>query len=242
MKKAYINWSSGKDAAFALYKVQKEGEYDVQKLVSTINTETRRVSMHGLRVGLMQEQADAIGIPLQLIKLDGNVSMQTYNDLMEMETEKLLDEGLNYSIFGDIFLEDLREYREKQLGEIGIKAVFPLWKKDTSQLMQEFLEAGFKAIVVSVNAAKLDKSFCGRLLDESFLKDLPSDVDPCGENGEFHTFVYDGPIFRKPISFEIGKVVEKNYTSSGDEDDDCFSDEKESWDTRFFYCDLIPKK
>ncbi|MDR9457691.1 MAG: diphthine--ammonia ligase [Salegentibacter sp.] len=242
MKKAYINWSSGKDAAFALYKVQKEGEYDVQKLVSTINTETRRVSMHGLRVGLMQEQADAIGIPLQLIKLDGNVSMQTYNDLMEMETEKLLDEGLNYSIFGDIFLEDLREYREKQLGEIGIKAVFPLWKKDTSQLMQEFLEAGFKAIVVSVNAAKLDKSFCGRLLDESFLKDLPSDVDPCGENGEFHTFVYDGPIFRKPISFEIGEVVEKNYTSSGDEDDDCFSDEKESWDTRFFYCDLIPKK
>ncbi|MGM0934423.1 MAG: diphthine--ammonia ligase [Bacteroidota bacterium] len=242
MKKAYINWSSGKDAAFALYKVQKEGEYDVQKLFSTINTETRRVSMHGLRVGLMQEQADAIGISLQLIKLDGNVSMQTYNDLMEMETKKLLDEGFNYSIFGDIFSEDLREYREKQLGEIGIKAVFPLWKADTLQMMQEFLEAGFKAIVVSVNAAKLDKSFCGRLLDESFLKDLPSDVDPCGENGEFHTFVYDGPIFRKPISFEIGEVVEKNYTSSGDEDDDCFSDEKESWDTRFFYCDLIPKK
>ncbi|WP_372920521.1 diphthine--ammonia ligase [Salegentibacter sp.] len=242
MKKAYLNWSSGKDAAFALYQVQKEGEFDVQKLVSTVNTETNRVSMHGLRVKLMQQQADAIGIPLQLIKLDGNVSMQAYNELMEIETEKLLNEGFNYSIFGDIFLEDLREYREKQLGEIGIKAVFPLWKKDTSQLMQDFLEAGFKAIVVCVNAEKIDKSFCGRLIDESFLKDLPSDVDPCGENGEFHTFVYDGPIFREPISFEIGEIVERSYTSSGDKDDDCFSEKKENWDTRFFYCDLLPKK
>ncbi|MEX2336475.1 MAG: diphthine--ammonia ligase [Fulvivirga sp.] len=242
MKKAYINWSSGKDAAFALYKVQKEDEFDVQKLVSTVNTETNRVSMHGLRVELMQQQANAIGIPLQLIQLDGNVSMQTYNELMGIETKKLLDEGFNYSIFGDIFLEDLREYRERQLGEKGIKAVFPLWKKDTLQMMQEFLKAGFKAIVVCVNASKLDKSFCGRLLDESFLKDLPSDVDPCGENGEFHTFVYDGPIFSKPVNFEIGDVVEKNYTPSGDKDDDCFSDEKESWDTRFFYCDLLPKK
>lgn len=242
MKKAYINWSSGKDAAFVLYKVQKEDEYDVQKLVSTVNIETNRVSMHGLRVEMMKQQADAIGIPLELIKLDGNVSMQTYNELMKMETEKLLDQGLNYSIFGDIFLEDLREYREKQLSEIGIKAIFPLWKKNTSQIMQEFLDAGFKAIVVSVNAAKLDKSFCGRLLDESFLKDLPSDVDPCGENGEFHTFVYDGPIFSEPVNFEIGKIVEKNYTPSENNDDDCFSDEKESWDTRFFYCDLIPKK
>ncbi|HSP12841.1 MAG TPA: diphthine--ammonia ligase [Salegentibacter sp.] len=242
MKKAYINWSSGKDAAFALYKVQKNRVYDVQKLVSTVNSETNRVSMHGLRIELLQQQADAIGIPLQLIKLDGNVNMQTYNELMEIETEKLLDEGFNYSIFGDIFLEDLREYREKQLEEKGIKAVFPLWKKDTSQMMQDFLDAGFKAIVVSVNAAKLNKSFCGRLIDESFLQDLPSDVDPCGENGEFHTFVYDGPIFSKPVSFGIGEIVEKHFTPSGDNDDDCFSDEKESWDTRFFYCDLLPKK
>ncbi|WP_081212213.1 Dph6-related ATP pyrophosphatase [Salegentibacter sediminis] len=242
MKKAYINWSSGKDAAFALYNVQKEGEYEVQKLVSTVNIETNRVSMHGLRVELMQQQAAAIGIPLQLIEMGGNVSMQSYNELMEVETEKLLDDGFNYSIFGDIFLEDLREYREKQLGEKGIKAVFPLWKKDTTQMMQDFLEAGFKAIVVSVNAAKLDKSFCGRLLDESFLKDLPSEVDPCGEHGEFHTFVYDGPNFSQEIAFEVGEVVEKNYSSSGDEDDDCFRNDKESWDTRFFYCDLLPKK
>ncbi|HEY9183843.1 MAG TPA: diphthine--ammonia ligase [Salegentibacter sp.] len=242
MKKAYLNWSSGKDAAFALYRVQSEGLYEVQKLVSTVNIESNRVSMHGLRVELMQQQVDAIGIPLQLIKFEGNVSMQTYNELMEIETEKLLDQGFNYSIFGDIFLEDLRKYRENQLGEKGIKAVFPLWKLDTAQMIQDFLQVGFKAIVVCVNAEKLDKSFCGRLLDENFLKDLPSDVDPCGENGEFHTFVFDGPIFNKPVDFAVGEIVEKSYTSSGDKDDDCFSDKKESWDTRFFYCDLLPKK
>lgn len=242
MKKAYINWSGGKDAAYALYKVQKQGEYEVQKLIATVNKETRRVSMHGIRLELMQQQAEAIGIPLQYIQLAGQVSMEAYNELMEVETGKLLSEGYNYSIFGDLFLEDLKQYREKQLEEVGIKAVFPLWKEDTLSLIRDFLEKGFKAIVVSVNAKELDRSFCGRLLDEKFLSDLPAGVDPCGENGEFHTFVYDGPIFDRPVAFEVGEIVEKSYTSSTDEDDDCFTDKPKNWDTRFFYCDLLPKK
>lgn len=238
MKKAYLNWSSGKDACLALYKLQRENTYAVEKLVSTTNSATDRVSMHGLRNELLLQQAKEIGLPLQLITLNGNLGMQEYNAVMENAVEKLKNEGFAYSVFGDIFLEDLKAYREEQLAKAGLTAVFPLWKKDTRQLLLEFISAGFKAVVVCVNASKLDKSFCGRLLDENFLNDLPENVDPCGENGEFHTFVFDGPIFKNPVSFKKGEIVEKDYQPAKD-DDNCFSEDK-SWDTRFYYCDLIP--
>lgn len=240
MKKAYLNWSSGKDAAFALYKILQEKEYKIEKLVTTVNTETDRVSMHGLPVSLLQQQAGSIGIPLHRIEFHGNIGMQTYNQIMELETKKLLDEGLTYSVFGDIFLEDLKEYREKHLAEVGIKAVFPLWKLDTRELLQDFIRSGFKAIVICVNAEKLDRSFCGRIIDLNFLNDLPDNVDPCGENGEFHTFVFDGPIFKKPVKFEKSEIVEKTYKPLENKEDNCFSDKKENWDNRFYYCDLIP--
>lgn len=241
MKKAYLNWSSGKDAALALYKLRQENEFSVEKLVTTVNSQVNRISMHGVRSELLQKQADSIGLPLQQIALEGEISMKDYNKIMERETNKLLQEGFTHSIFGDIFLEDLKVYREKQLEEIGLRAVFPLWQKDTYQLLEEFIALGFKAIVVCVNANKLDKSFCGRLLDASFLKDLPTDVDPCGENGEFHTFVFDGPIFNNPITFEIGELVEKSYNSAKTEKDNCFKEEQASWDVNFWYCDLILK-
>ncbi len=235
-----MNWSSGKDACMALYKLQNENTFSIEKLVSTINTATNRVSMHGLRNELLIEQAKEIDLPFQLILLNGNVSMQHYNKVMEDAVGKLKNENFTHSIFGDIFLEDLKKYREEQLEKIGLKAVFPLWKIDTEQLLSEFISAGFKAVVVCINATKLDKSFCGRLIDKSFLQDLPKHVDPCGENGEFHTFVFDGPIFKNAVQFKKGEIVEKSYKPAGKDKDNCFSDDEKSWDTQFYYCDLIP--
>ena len=239
MKKAYLNWSSGKDAALSLYKVLQEGEYSVEKLVTTVNTEFNRISMHGVRIELLQKQAECLDLPLHQIELHGEVSMEKYNEVMTIETNKLLNEGFTHSIFGDIFLEDLKHYREKQLEEIGVQAVFPLWKQNTKELLQEFIKTGFKAIVVCINTDKLDKSFCGRIIDRDFLKDLTEDVDPCGENGEFHTFVFDGPIFKKPIEFGKGEMVEKSYKPAEESDDNCFSEDQKSWDTSFVYCDLL---
>ncbi|RKS42714.1 uncharacterized protein (TIGR00290 family) [Gillisia mitskevichiae] len=239
MYKSYLNWSSGKDAAFSLYKIQKAGEYKVEKLITTINSEVDRVSMHGVRKDLLQRQAESIGIPLELIALDGTVSMEEYNSIMAEAVNKLRSEDHSHAIFGDIFLEDLRTYREEQLKKIDITAVFPLWKKNTKHLITEFIELGFKAITVCVNAKVLDKSFCGREIDLDFINSLPANVDPCGEHGEFHTFVYDGPNFKEPVRFEIGEIIEKKYSPSKTEDD-CFKEKTESWDTAFWYCDLLP--
>lgn len=229
--KAFLNWSSGKDAAFALYQVGQEGRYSVDRLLTSINTVTGRVSMHGLREELLLRQIRSLGIPLQLVRLSGEVSLKQYDAMMNLEMEKLRKEGFTHSIFGDIFLEDLRTYREERLRPLSIQPVFPLWKKDTGRLIRAFLAAGFKAIVLSVNAAKLDRSFCGRLIDEEFLSDLPESVDPCGENGEFHTFVFDGPLFEEPVAFEKGAVVEKRYSSGATAE----------WDSRFWFCDLLPE-
>lgn len=242
MKKAFLNWSSGKDAAFALYLLQQGKEYSIEKLVCTVNAENNRISMHGLRKELLLQQAESLGIPLEIIELPGNVSMPVYNKIMEQTTDKLRSQGFTHSVFGDIFLEDLRDYREQQLQKAGLQAVFPLWKKDTSELMGEFLKAGFRAITVSVNAKVLDDSFCGRIINKEFLADLPSEVDPAGENGEFHSFVFDGPNFRFPIAFRKGEIVERSYQPSKNKDDDCFSEEQKTWDTRFWYCDLLPEK
>ena len=239
MKKAYLNWSSGKDAALALYKLQEHYKYSVEKLVTTVNSDVNRISMHGVRIEMLKKQAENIGLPLQQIKLNGEVSMQEYTKIMETETNRLLQEGFAYSVFGDILLEDLKRYRENQLEKVGLKAIFPLWQEDTTQLLKEFMDKGFKAIVVCVNTDKLNKSFCGRVLNESFLNDLPKDVDPCGENGEFHTFVFDGPIFKEPIRFKIGELVEKSYKPAKNSNDNCFTENQKSWDTSFVFCDLL---
>lgn len=236
-EKAYLNWSSGKDSALSLYRTSKDTKFSVEKLITTISSEYRRVSMHGLREELLQKQAKSIGIPLEVIELPEMSSMSTYDCTMNQLMERLEIAGFRKAIFGDIFLEDLRRYRESKFKTTSIQPVFPLWKEDSRKLMNEFIELGFKAIVVCTNSTYLDDSFCGRVLDNSFVEDLPGNVDPCGENGEFHTFVYDGPIFKYPVSFDIGQKVRKTYQPSGN-DDDCFEDDDKGWDTEFCYLDL----
>ncbi|MFD2562175.1 Dph6-related ATP pyrophosphatase [Aquimarina rubra] len=241
MHKAYFNWSSGKDSAMALYLISEQKEFKVTKLFTTVNADYNRVTMHGLREELLNKQIESLNLPLQKVSLPKDVSMELYDQKMHKAVSQLKDEGFTHSVFGDIFLQDLRSYREEQLRKIGIQGVFPLWKRNTKELLEEFISLGFKAITVCVNAKYLDKSFCGRVIDHGFLKELPNNVDPCGENGEFHTFVFDGPIFNKPINFGIGEKVLRSYTLSDDDTDNCFADEDRNWDSSFWYCDLIPE-
>ncbi|WP_317196476.1 Dph6-related ATP pyrophosphatase [Robertkochia flava] len=239
--KTYMNWSSGKDSCLALYRILQEDTYDVGTLVTTMNDEVGRVSMHGLPKQLLFEQVKQIGLPLHTINLPGVVSMEQYGMIMNQHVQQLKNDGYTHAVFGDIFLEDLKAYREEQLNTLGVKAVFPLWKNDTKSLMREFIDAGFKAITVSVSDKKLGKDFIGRLVDDQFLKDLPEGVDPCGENGEFHTFVFDGPVFKDPVSFSIGEKILRSYKPSEKEEDNCFRDEDEvTWDSSFWFCELIP--
>ena len=241
MKKAYFNWSSGKDSALALYKILQQKDYQIQKLITNVNQDFQRVSMHGLHENLLDAQVESIGITLEKIYFPADVTMDLYNQKMQEKTAELKSLGLNHAVFGDIFLEDLRKYRDSKLTEVGIIGVYPLWKKDTKELLREFLELGFKSITVCVNAKKLGKEFVGRIIDEDFINDLPNDVDVCGENGEFHTFCFDGPIFNKPIEFEIGDKILKSYTLKDDDSENCHTSTKEevkNYDTSFWYCDL----
>ena len=241
MQKTYFNWSSGKDSALALYRIQEQSGYDVDLLVTTTNEDFQRVSMHGLREELLHQQATAIGLPLQTIPFPAEVTMDAYSETMKQAMNGLVEKGNTHGVFGDIFLEDLKRYRDGKLAEVGITGVYPLWKQDTKQLMQEFLALGFKAITVCVNAKLLSQEFVGRVIDQQFIDDLPDNVDVCGENGEFHTFVFDGPIFSKPVEFEIGEKVLRSYTLHENEDDNCHQSTKEqkNYDTSFWYCDLI---
>lgn len=252
MKKAYFNWSSGKDSALALYKIRQGQEFEVGTLLTNINEAYGRVSMHGLRENLLDAQAESIGLPLQKNRFPADVSMSLYDKIMKASMEKILEENYAYAVFGDIYLEDLKAYRDSKLAEVGLKGVYPLWKQDTKALMQEFLDVGFKAITVCVNAKLLDESFVGRIIDQEFVDALPQGVDVCGENGEFHTFVFDGPIFSKPVAFEIGEKVLRTYTSNKDtsedncsnftkdNNEDCYKEKEkqQNWDTAFWYCDL----
>lgn len=241
MNKAYLNWSSGKDSALSLYYANNQTDYKVEKLLTTINKDAGRVTMHGVRKELLLEQADKLNLPIEISELSAETSMDEYNREMRKVTDSLKSNGFTHSVFGDIFLEDLKAYREKQLHTAGLKAIFPLWKRDTKELISEFIELGFKAIVVCTNSKYLDDSYCGRIIDHSFVSELPGSVDPCGENGEFHTFVFDGPLFESPVDFEIGEKVYKSYMPAEKDDDNCFQDDVASWDTEFCFCDLIPK-
>ncbi len=235
-KKTYFNWSSGKDASLALYYLQQEEQYNISKLLTSVNAHFNRVSMHGLRVELLEQQSHSIGIPLKTIELPEEPSMEDYNQLMKQTVVDLKIEGYTNCAFGDIFLEDLRVYREQQLEPYNIKCHFPLWKKDTKTLIEEFINLGFKAIVVCIKSELLDKSFVGREIDESFINDLPENVDPCGENGEFHTFCYDGPIFKHPIPFEIGEKIYREYSNPSKDDNSSKAN------LGFWFCDLTPIK
>lgn len=233
--KTFFNWSTGKDSALALYLMLMDDTFNVDLLLTTLNTDTDRVSMHGVRRDLLLTQADYIGIPLSIVELPGVVSMQMYDQLMANVISEKKQQGYTHAGFGDIFLEDLKNYRTEKLKSIGLEAHFPLWKMDSYELMHKFINLGFKAITVAANAKVLDKTMVGREVDEGFLEILPKTVDPCGENGEFHTFVYDGPIFKKPVEFTIGKKTLKTYGAADASED---IDHDKSWDSAFWFCDL----
>ena len=240
--KSLFNWSGGKDSALCLYHTLQQQQYQVDLLLTTLSEATSRVTMHGVRQELLEQQAKSIGIPLQQIMLQESPSMEAYNKLMRNTMLPLKEQGYTHAIFGDINLEDLRQYREQQLSQIGMQAVFPLWGKPTSELVREFIDLGFKAVVVSINARLLDESFVGHILDDSFINDLPAGVDPAGENGEYHTFVFDGPIFKSPVKYTLGETVLKTYGAPADADDSCFKKEdKPAYDTGFWFCDLLPQ-
>jgi uncharacterized protein (TIGR00290 family) len=244
---AIFNWSGGKDSALALYKVRQASQYDIQTLLTTVSTPYQRISMHGVRTALLERQAAALGLPCRQLLLPEMPSMATYEQLMGDTLRELQQAGATVSIFGDIFLEDLRRYREAKLAEIGLQAEFPLWGRPTAELIREFLGLGFKTITTCVNAQYLDRSFVGRVIDEEFLRDLPANVDPCGENGEFHTFVFDGPLFSQPIAFDKGEIVYREYAApapvASDSDDyDCAPAPAAGpapLATGFWYCDLL---
>jgi uncharacterized protein (TIGR00290 family) len=240
-KIALFNWSSGKDSALALYKIQQEKEFEINCLLTSVNQQFQRISMHGVRVELLEQQAKSIGLPLEIMQIPEMPTMEVYEEVMTKTLAKLKDQGVKYSIFGDIFLEDLRKYREDKLIDIGFEGVFPLWKIPTKDLIQEFISLGFKTIVVCVNERFLDKSFVGRVIDQDFINDLPDNVDVCGENGEFHTFTFDGPIFSEPIQFEIGEIVHRKYEKPKTESSDtaCDTSASDAFDYGFWYCDLI---
>ncbi len=243
MKKTYFNWSSGKDASLALYKLLQNKEYEIGTLLTNINKDFGRVSMHGLQESLLDAQAKSIGLPLEKLYFPKDVTMDLYDEKMKEKITSLKSRGYNYAGFGDIFLEDLKSYRDNKLAEVDVKGVYPIWKQNPKDLIQEILDLGFKAITVCVNPKLLGKEFVGRIIDEQFIKDLPDNVDVCGENGEFHTFVFDGPIFSHPIDFEIGEKTLRSYTLHEEDDDNCHQskEDQKSYDTSFWYCDLIPK-
>ncbi len=204
-------------------------------MLTTVTTTYNRISMHGVRRTLLEMQAQSIGIPLSVIELPEEPDMETYEIVMKKAVSGFRDQGFTSAAFGDIFLEDLRKYREEEFRSMQMKCIFPLWKRDTETLIHSFISLGFRAIVVAISENALDLSFLGREINEEFLRDLPAEVDPCGENGEFHTFCFDGPIFKFPVNFIMGERVYKTYKSPRSDA------EVNNAKMGFWFCDLLPK-
>jgi uncharacterized protein (TIGR00290 family) len=203
-------WSGGKDSAMALHALQQQDEYRAVALLTTVTETYERISMHGVRRELLERQAQSIGLPLEEVRIPPQCVNPIYESRMEAALRKYLSQGVRKVAFGDIFLEDLRAYRENNLARIGMTALFPIWKRDTRELARHFLGNGFRARTACVDPKILAPSFAGRELDESFFADLPEQADPCGENGEFHTFVFAGPIFQQPIPVRAGEIVQRD--------------------------------
>jgi uncharacterized protein (TIGR00290 family) len=214
-----FSWSGGKDSAMALHLLLGDPHFEVVSLLTTVTEGYERISMHGVRKALLRLQADSIGLPVHEVRIPPGCANAVYESRMAEAVLRFRQRGVLHFGFGDIFLEDLRAYREEKLLQANMTAIFPIWKVNTRELAARFLRDGFRAIAVCVDPQKLDRSFAGRELDESFFRDLPVGLDPCGENGEFHTFVFDGAIFRSSISVEVGTVVERDS---------------------FVFCDLLP--
>ena len=204
----------------AFHKLAETQKYEIDSLLTTISADYDRICMHGVQRVLLEQQAQAIGLPLEKVFLPKNISNEEYESKMHDLMVKYQKTDISAVAFGDIFLEDLRKHRQDNLAKVGLEAIFPVWKQDTTKLAHEFIDSGFKAVITCVDSNVLDKTFIGKNFDRKFLSELPDTVDPCGENGEFHSFVYDGPIFKKPIQFTIGQIVLR--------------------ENRFYFCDLMP--
>jgi uncharacterized protein (TIGR00290 family) len=207
--KTALSWSSGKDSAWTLHILRQQG-VDVSMLLTTVNTTHQRVAMHAVRRSLLEAQADAVGVPLMVVDLPWPCTNEVYEAQMKVAVDKLIADGFEQIAFGDLFLRDIREYREKKMEGLPIKPIFPLWEIPTKQLANEMIAGGLKSRITCVDPKKLDTRFVGRVWDQSFLDELPTEVDPCGENGEFHTFAFEGPMFKTPMDIRSGEIVERD--------------------------------
>jgi uncharacterized protein (TIGR00290 family) len=219
-KAVLMSWSGGKDSCLALRELQMTPSVRVEALLTTITRDYDRISMHGVRRILLEQQAASLGLPLHQIYISKGATNEEYEAKTGEAFSTYHDRGITSVAFGDLFLEDIRAYREQLLTKHGMTGLYPIWGRDTSKLIRDFIGQGFKTILVCVDPAKLDSSFVGRVIDEEFLSELPSGIDPCGENGEFHTFVFDGPMFKNPVRFSRGEVVCRDS---------------------FWFCDLVPE-
>jgi uncharacterized protein (TIGR00290 family) len=202
-----MSWSGGKDSCLALHDMRAEQKYRVAALLTTVTRDYDRISMHGVRCALLEQQAASLGLPLHQVFISKNASNEEYERKIGEAFSFYRARGIDSVVFGDLFLEDIRAYREQFLARNNMRGLFPVWKRDTSAFIREFLDLGFKAVVTCVDSKALDQSFAGRVIDESFISSLPAEVDPCGENGEFHSFVFDGPGFSAPVKFSLGDTV-----------------------------------
>jgi uncharacterized protein (TIGR00290 family) len=209
-KKAWMSWSSGKDSAWALEAARRRGDLEIVALLTTVNEKFRRVAMHGVREELLDAQAEALGLPLVKIPLPWPCPNQAYEEALAAAVRRARAEGVRCMVFGDLFLEDIRRYRIEKLAGTGIEPKFPIWGLDTALLAREMVAAGLRARLTCVDPRQLPREFAGRTFDSELLKDLPPGVDPCGENGEFHSFAFAGPMFRNTIAVRMGEVVERD--------------------------------
>lgn len=212
-----FNWSGGKDSALALYKIMQDDDFEVVSLLTTINRQNNRSTMHGIPISLLERQAESIGLPIYILNLTPNGDMLDYESAMSYAVNHFRKQGVTHFAFGDIFLHDVRSYREKQLLPHGIEVVEPLWGKTSKQIMDEFLSSGLQTVVVTITDGVLNQSFVGRTIDRAFVESLPEDVDLCGENGEYHTFCYSGGMFRFPIPFDLGEPTRTTYPIKHDD-------------------------
>jgi uncharacterized protein (TIGR00290 family) len=210
MKNILLSWSSGKDSTWALRLLSRRKDIRIAALVTTFNGAANRVAMHAVRRSLVEAQAERAGLPLWPVELPWPCSNAQYEEIMHTVWHRAVADGITAVAFGDLFLEDIRAYRERQLEGTGLEPLFPVWKIPTGQLAREMIAAGVKAKITCVDPAKLDKSFAGRDFDLALLESLPAQIDPCGENGEFHTFVHDAPVFNRPIDVQTGEIVERD--------------------------------
>ena len=220
MEKVLISWSGGKDCTLALHEILSSREYQVVGLLTTITGNYDRIDMHDVRCSLLEKQAESLALPLEFVSISSHTSPADYETNLVLTLGKYKESGVTSVVFGDIFREDLRKYRQLNLARLGMKAIFPLWKRDNFQIMESFITLGFKAVMSSINTNVLDLQFVGRVIDWEFLFDFPKTADVCGEHGEYHTFVYDGPIFNQAISYKVGETFLR--------------------ENHFKYCDLIP--